>query len=135
MMHCGRLPLTRGIQQQRFLSASSHVIKSSLPDVEFQSTAVPDFVWQRVDQWPDKVAIVSMHRASKVAIVSMHRASKVAIVSMHIGSKNLRGSSASRRLILCTHCHRSQVFRRLHARIVPENQKPYCAIRCSNGVC
>jgi hypothetical protein len=86
-MHCGRRPLTRGIQQQQFLSASSHVIKSSLPDVEIPSTAVPDYVWQRVDQWPDKVAIVSMHRASKVAIESMHSAPNVAIVIMHRASK------------------------------------------------
>ena len=26
---------------------------------------MPDYVWQRVDQWPDKVATVSMHRAYK----------------------------------------------------------------------
>ena len=95
MMHCGRRLLPSGIRllcggQQRLLSASSHVIKSSLPDVEIPSTAVPDYVWQRVDQWPDKVATVSMHRASRV----------------------LRVISGSRRLAYCTHCQRSQVHRR-----------------------
>jgi hypothetical protein len=47
------------------LSASSYVIKSSLPDVELPNIAVPDYVWQHVEQWPDKVAIVSMNRTFK----------------------------------------------------------------------
>ena len=70
MMHCGRRILPSGMRllcgrQQRLQSASSHIVKSSLPDVEIPSTAVPDYVWQRVDQWADKVAIVSMQRAYK----------------------------------------------------------------------
>jgi len=70
MMHCGRRLIPSGIlllcgRKQRLLSASSHIVKSSKPDVEIPSTAVQDYVWQRVDQWPDKVAIVRMHRASK----------------------------------------------------------------------
>jgi len=94
MMQCGRRLLPSGIRllwwrQQRLLSASSHVIKSSLPDVEIPSTAVPDYVWQRVDQWPDKVAIVSIHTATKV----------------------LRIMSGSRRLAYCTQCQRSQVHK------------------------
>ena len=69
MMHCGRHLLTSGIRllcgrEERFLCAARHVVKSSLPDVEIPSTVVSDYVWQRVDQWPDKVAIVSMDRAS-----------------------------------------------------------------------
>jgi len=73
-MHCGRRLLPSGIRllcgrQQQLLGASSHVVKSSLPDVEIPSTAVPDYVWQRVDQWPDKVAIVSMQRVKAVIIV------------------------------------------------------------------
>jgi len=70
MMHCARRLLPSGIrllygQQQRLLSYASHVIKSALPDVEIPSTAVPDYVWQRVDQWPDKVAIVSTYMEPK----------------------------------------------------------------------
>jgi hypothetical protein len=70
MMYCGRRLLPSGIRlfcgrQQRLLSASSYVVKSSLPDVELPNIALPDYVWQRVDQWPDKVAIVSIHKVSK----------------------------------------------------------------------
>jgi len=70
MMQCGRgLQPSRDRllcgQQQRLLSASSHIVKSSLPAVEIPRTAVPYYVWQRVDQWPEKVAIVSIHRAYK----------------------------------------------------------------------
>jgi len=70
MMHCGRRLLPSGIRllygrQQRLLSASSHIVKSSLPAVEIPSNAVPDYVWQQVDKWPDKMALVSIHRASK----------------------------------------------------------------------
>jgi len=70
VMHCGRRLVPSGIRllcgrDQRLLRASSNIIKSSLPDVEIPSTAVPDYVWQRVDQWPEKVAIVSIHTAYK----------------------------------------------------------------------
>jgi hypothetical protein len=69
-MQCGRGLQPSGVRllcgrQQSPISASSHIVKSSLTDVEIPSTAVPDYVWQRVDQWSDKVAIVSIHRASK----------------------------------------------------------------------
>jgi len=69
MMQCGRRLQPSGIRllygpQQQLLSASSHIVKSSLPDLEISSTSVPDYVWQRVDQWPDKVAIVSMQKPS-----------------------------------------------------------------------
>jgi hypothetical protein len=70
MMHCVRRIQPSAIrllcgQQQRPLSASSHIVKSSLPEVEIPSTAVQDYVWQRFDHWADKVALVNMHRASK----------------------------------------------------------------------
>ncbi|GFG36225.1 hypothetical protein Cfor_11306, partial [Coptotermes formosanus] len=61
-MHCGWRLLTSGIRllcrrQQRLLSVSNHVVKSSLPDVEIPDIPVPDYVWQHIDQWPDKVAV------------------------------------------------------------------------------
>jgi len=95
MMHCRRRLLPSGIRllwgrQQRLLSAASHVINSALPDVVIPNTAVADYVWQRVDKWPDKVAIVSIHRPSK----------------------DIRVTSGSRQLAQCIHCQRSQVHRR-----------------------
>ena len=92
MMHCARRLVQSGIRllcgrQQQLLSAASHIINSSLPDVVIPSTAVPDYVWKRVDQWPDTVAIVSIHRASK----------------------DMRVTPGSCRLVQCTQCQRSQV--------------------------
>jgi hypothetical protein len=70
MMHCVRRFMHSGIRllcrrDPQLLRASINIIKSSIPDVQIPSTPVPDYVWQRVDQWPEKVAIVSIHRAYK----------------------------------------------------------------------
>lgn len=75
-MHCARRFLTPGIgllcrQEQRLLSASNNVIKSCLPDVEIPTISLPDYVWQQVDQWPDKVAIVSMSVISRSILLSV----------------------------------------------------------------
>lgn len=43
-------------QQQRLASVSRHIVKSPLPDVELPTLSVPEYVWQHVDQWPNKVA-------------------------------------------------------------------------------
>jgi hypothetical protein len=76
-MHCARRLLTSGIrllcrQEQRFLSASNNVVKSCLPDVEIPTISLPDYVWQQVDQWPDKVAIVSMSVISRSILLTVY---------------------------------------------------------------
>lgn len=62
MMYSGRCLLTSGFRllcrrQQRLLSVSNYIVKSSLPDVEIPDISISDYVWQRLDQWPDKVAV------------------------------------------------------------------------------
>jgi hypothetical protein len=46
-------------QQRRLTSVSKHIVKSPLQDVELPTLPVPEYVWQHVDQWPNKVAFVS----------------------------------------------------------------------------
>lgn len=64
-MHCGARFLRSGLrlvcrQQQRLASVSGHIVQSPLPDVQLPKLCVPEFLWQRVDQWPEKVAFVSI---------------------------------------------------------------------------
>lgn len=56
-LRCGLRLMCR--QQQRCVSVSKYIVKSPLPDVELPTLCIPEYVWQRVDQWPQKVAFVS----------------------------------------------------------------------------
>ncbi|XP_069685509.1 uncharacterized protein [Periplaneta americana] len=65
-MHCPRSLLRWGLQvlrrqeNRRLLSLSpavTQIVKSAYPDVPVPTVSLPEYVWSRIDEWPDKVAI------------------------------------------------------------------------------
>ncbi|XP_069685512.1 uncharacterized protein [Periplaneta americana] len=64
-MHCPRsllrcgLQLLRRYENRRLLSLSpavTQIVKSAYPDVPVPTVSLPECVWSRIDEWPDKVA-------------------------------------------------------------------------------
>ncbi|KAJ4444148.1 hypothetical protein ANN_05937 [Periplaneta americana] len=77
-MHCPRSLLRWGLQvlrrkeNRRLLSLSpavTQIVKSAYPDVPVPTVSLPEYVWSRIDEWPDKVAI---GRWCDIVVINAH---------------------------------------------------------------
>ncbi|XP_069685502.1 uncharacterized protein [Periplaneta americana] len=58
ILRCG-LQLLKRRQERRLLSLSQvvdQIVKSPLPDVRIPNVSIPEYIWEKIDLWPDKVA-------------------------------------------------------------------------------
>ncbi|XP_069685505.1 uncharacterized protein [Periplaneta americana] len=59
LLRCG-LKLLRRHENRRFLNLSpavTQIVKSAYPDIPLPAMSLPEYVWSRIEEWPDKVAI------------------------------------------------------------------------------
>lgn len=46
--------------QDALVDNSKYVVRSNFPDFQVQNVTIPELVWEKLDRWPDRTALVSL---------------------------------------------------------------------------